>query len=244
MVPDDAVKRRYKRADVFLKRANTADLSTLRGDDPYVLGLDDVAAQSPAEEKSHGQTPTPVLGPRPRRTDGVGSCQREETVHLNVTPPPPQRYPCAAAAAGVRSTVLGSVPRWGIGTRDDGPSVPIIGFPAFPGLVYVPGYFTAEDQLVLANECLRAYVCSPNQTNVSRLHGRRTEARGAERSPYWPGNPEVFTKLRWATLGYQYDWTSRTYDEVLPFPPALRTLASDIIQALRQQLSCRERPYG
>lgn len=109
-----------------------------------------------------------------------------------------------------------------------------------------------EEQYDLACKCLEQYVLPPNISNLNLHYG----AVGTQISNYfkekdsWPtknsdekqSNPDpsalisptlppkqLCEKLRWVTLGYQYDWTARTYPkESIPFP-------SDLAQFIKKQ---------
>ena len=69
---------------------------------------------------------------------------------------------------------------------------------------------------------------------------------------------KLLRKLRWATLGLQYDWSTRSYNESLPhapFPadlaelaarlaaPAMRHLAAEAVPLSRRPFDFLERPH-
>jgi alkylated DNA repair dioxygenase AlkB len=118
-------------------------------------------------------------------------------------------------------------------------SSPVIIFQNFPGLFYLPKYLPDEDQLCLANECLRDYVNSGNPSNLEPIDINNSccekdqiQKRNNDRESavinfcnsqrvgrYWP-EPQIkketterlnFLKLKWVTLGKHYEWTSRSY---------------------------------
>lgn len=122
--------------------------------------------------------------------------------------------------------------------------LPIIGFDLHPGLVYLPGYFNLSDQVALADQCLREYVNPPNQSNISRLLPS-TINHQLQRGSIWPGINESLlphsdsfykvpklNEIRWVTLGFQYDWSSRTYDSYHMFPTPLRRLVIHIVDSV------------
>ena len=104
-----------------------------------------------------------------------------------------------------------------------------------------------EEQWALAVKCLTVYSRPPNRTNLD-LHlgpvGDRIAAHflgipaSAGAAPPTaaaavPSASELGSKLRWTTLGFQYDWTRRSYSrqEHVAFPPDLAALTRRLGQA-------------
>ncbi|RNA12919.1 Alkylated DNA repair alkB -like protein, partial [Brachionus plicatilis] len=101
---------------------------------------------------------------------------------------------------------------------------------ANPGLLVIPNPFLNSCQRFLVTRCLAEYHNRPNKTNLD-LHKNRdgnlwNEAIGLN-------NFNEFNKLRWATIGYHYDWTNKVYNEMdyTEPPQELKTL-SEIIASL------------
>uniref|UniRef100_A0A182QTH4 Fe2OG dioxygenase domain-containing protein n=1 Tax=Anopheles farauti TaxID=69004 RepID=A0A182QTH4_9DIPT len=95
-----------------------------------------------------------------------------------------------------------------------------------PGLLLLSNPFTGEGQREWIMRCLHDYPLQPNTTNILN------QPSGID---WWeklrllpdPSTRRSHAKtLRWATLGYQYDWTNKVYDEAhrQPFPTDLATL--------------------
>lgn len=89
-----------------------------------------------------------------------------------------------------------------------------------PGLFVAPGALTVDEQRLLAFDCATSYHQRPNATNLlaaakpTTAEGPRPEEPELEPEPDpapEPATLERLRALRWATLGYQYQWTSRTY---------------------------------
>lgn len=76
------------------------------------------------------------------------------------------------------------------------------------GLYFIPNPFSAQQQRYWVRRCVREY--SLNQpTNLSNL-----EAIETGKSSFWTEwKLENMAKLRWASLGYHYQWTPRVYTE-------------------------------
>jgi len=91
----------------------------------------------------------------------------------------------------------------------------VVNVPGRDGLVVLPGFLSEEEQLALALRCLADYPSPPHRTNLTPQHGV------IER--LWETRSDLFEQLRWVTLGYQYDWTNRTYPlkDRVSVPPEL-----------------------
>ncbi len=87
-----------------------------------------------------------------------------------------------------------------------------------PGLYVLPGALSADTQRELVISCCTDYHCAPHCTN------RRNTSDSCSAPQSAPGTEvdldispaEQLAKLqslRWATLGYQYQWASRSYVE-------------------------------
>jgi alkylated DNA repair protein alkB family protein 1 len=84
-----------------------------------------------------------------------------------------------------------------------GNGVEVVAVPGCEGLCILPGFLTEEEQLQLAERCLADYPTPEHRSNLTPQHGR------IER--LWETREDLLEQLRWVTLGYQYDWTNRTY---------------------------------
>ena len=97
-----------------------------------------------------------------------------------------------------------------------------------PGFVHFPQALSKEAQVDLAYLCYERYCKKPHVTNVdSHLH------RPAHKQP----------ALSWASLGYNFDWTTRTYSErrKTPFPEELAELTARFarrVQVAREGGGC------
>ncbi|KAL5014821.1 hypothetical protein ScPMuIL_009091 [Solemya velum] len=89
-------------------------------------------------------------------------------------------------------------------------------FPDFPGFIVIQNPFEKGWQSYWVKRCLKFY---PNKPNITNLHAHRDMSDIDsiwESSQMAPGGSELskhslMMKLRWATLGYHYDWTNKKY---------------------------------
>jgi DNA alkylation damage repair protein AlkB len=132
------------------------------------------------------------------------------------------------------------------------PSCRIFSFPSLPGFHFLSGALSKEMQAWWSWRCLAAYSGTghTNLTNLERLR-REEEDNGkgeagavsshpASSSPSpspWSqslSSPSFspLSSLRWASLGFHYDWTRREYTASArsAFPPELEGLAVEIAQ--------------
>ena len=106
------------------------------------------------------------------------------------------------------------------------------------GFRFVSHALPAAVQLDLAEAALRDWAEPPSATNLALhtdgpccglwdAHGR--QPRGS-----------LFSRLSWATLGYQYQWTTRQYDPAhrSPLPAELSRLASELAAACGSAGAC------
>ncbi|XP_033101170.1 nucleic acid dioxygenase ALKBH1-like [Anneissia japonica] len=89
-----------------------------------------------------------------------------------------------------------------------------------PGLIFIRNPFLPAYQRFWVKQCVQEFPKKPNKTNLDQ----NTQPEGLH--SIW-GNEELIKRLRWVTLGYQYDWTNKLYyaDDHVPFPADLAALA-------------------
>lgn len=112
------------------------------------------------------------------------------------------------------------------------------------GFRFIRCPFSAERQLQLTRAALCKWVEPPSATNLPTAQGvPADDADGTPYSALWarhqrsPDN-SLLSRLTWATLGYQYQWTERRYDEKhrSPLPPELGTMSSELAAVCGWQL--------
>ena len=103
------------------------------------------------------------------------------------------------------------------------------------GFRFVSCPFAAEAQLRLVSSALSEWIEPPSANNLATAAGVSPDA---SRERLWLQHTEsptnsLLSRLTWATLGYQYQWTPRCYDERCrsPFPRELARLAADVGRA-------------
>ncbi|XP_072546358.1 nucleic acid dioxygenase ALKBH1 [Salminus brasiliensis] len=113
------------------------------------------------------------------------------------------------------------------------------GLQAHPGFIFISNPFLPGSQRYWIKQCLKAYPQKPNVCNLD-MHMSSTETENiwekSVESIRKKGKREPRTlleKLRWVTLGYHYNWDTKTYsaDHYSPFPPDLHTLSQTVAAA-------------
>ena len=128
------------------------------------------------------------------------------------------------------------------------PGAPVYEIDGVPGFKYIPGALTEVQQQYWAQACFTDYMKAPNQNNLDLLYTglpstglynaleeRLTVTRREDGVPLTIDRLELLSRVRWTTLGYQYDWSSKTYrfDEApVPFPPDLFAWSRHMASAL------------
>lgn len=120
-------------------------------------------------------------------------------------------------------------------------SRPIYEIEGYEGFLYIPGALQEEQQLYWARRAIESYINPPNFSSLDALYEfhefkgysqhllgkdplKLTRKQNEEEIILsTPEEIESFArKLRWTTLGYQYDWSTKTYNfdpaSVIPFP--------------------------
>ncbi|XP_035916001.1 nucleic acid dioxygenase ALKBH1 isoform X4 [Anopheles stephensi] len=106
-----------------------------------------------------------------------------------------------------------------------------------PGLLLLANPFTCEGQRYWMKRSLVNYPMHPNTTNQSNA------SQSTQQVQWWKmvqsitdatERKKFAQKLRWTTLGYQYDWTHKIYDETRKenFPSELRALVQYVATVL------------
>ena len=123
--------------------------------------------------------------------------------------------------------------------------------PEYPGL-FIARLASPEQQMELVKACMMNYMRAPNKMNILKEgKGYRCRAPKSPDETLWeiespfldaPGDGVPrdlrLSQVRWVTLGYQYDWTRRTYpprvvpgtegDSDPPFPERLADVCSGL----------------
>ncbi|KAJ7374404.1 Nucleic acid dioxygenase alkbh1 [Desmophyllum pertusum] len=112
------------------------------------------------------------------------------------------------------------------------------GIHGHPGFVFIVNPFNPGAQWQWVEKCIKDYPCQPNICNLD-AHVDRTgtdtiwnQSMSDESSCL---EKSLLYKLRWVTLGYHYDWDSKTYSKTrhTEFPPDLGKLIEFIATALQ-----------
>ncbi|XP_060918588.1 nucleic acid dioxygenase ALKBH1 [Labrus mixtus] len=114
------------------------------------------------------------------------------------------------------------------------------GLQGFPGFIFISNPFLLGSQPSWVRRCLKTYPQKPNVCNLD-MHMSPSETqdiwgkslRGLS-SPSGKREPKtLLEKLRWVTLGYHYNWDTKTYsaDHHTPFPEDLHSLSEHVTAA-------------
>ncbi|KAH9577249.1 Alpha-ketoglutarate-dependent dioxygenase AlkB-like [Trypanosoma melophagium] len=101
-------------------------------------------------------------------------------------------------------------------------------FDAIPGLLVFPAALTEADQQQLCRDAVLKYGDSRQHPNHLSTHASNPQ----QTKRYTP-------PMRWATLGFSYNWTLKTYsrEQYSPFPYALKERIEKIVSLLKDKNS-------
>ncbi|KAI1895322.1 hypothetical protein AGOR_G00105110 [Albula goreensis] len=115
------------------------------------------------------------------------------------------------------------------------------GLKGYPGFIFISNPFLPGSQRHWVRQCLKVYPQKPNVCNMD-MHMSETETEHLwEKSAdlmrtksFGKREPKtLLEKLRWVTLGYHYNWDTKTYsaEHHTPFPADLHTLSRHVAAA-------------
>eukprot|EP01126_Amoeba_proteus_P019300 TRINITY_DN19937_c0_g1_i1.p1 TRINITY_DN19937_c0_g1~~TRINITY_DN19937_c0_g1_i1.p1 ORF type:complete len:348 (-),score=62.54 TRINITY_DN19937_c0_g1_i1:142-1185(-) len=89
------------------------------------------------------------------------------------------------------------------------------------GLYFIPNPFTEHQQKFWIHKCMKEYTLG-NPNNITNLQENKTL--------FTEWKKEIMQNLRWTSLGYHFQWSSRSYTEEkkTSFPAELATLVADL----------------
>lgn len=115
---------------------------------------------------------------------------------------------------------------------------------AVEGAFIVPQAVSQEQQRTLLSELVMAWFRPPNRSNLWPRFASEAELECGLASFAQEGREEGVEKLRWVTLGRQYDWGARTYlDEAPPLPRALSSLADAVVASMPLPPEAEVQPF-
>ncbi|KAG5482487.1 hypothetical protein CUR178_05627 [Leishmania enriettii] len=129
-----------------------------------------------------------------------------------VVPPPRQRQreraPCSAADEA-----------------EQGKDMVCYTFAGVPGLLLFPGVLSEMEQQHWCREAVLTYGDSERHPNILSTHAKAPQRTSCYQPP-----------MRWATLGFSYDWTQKLYypDRYSAFPLALRQRMCDLVSLVAE----------
>ncbi|XP_068608058.1 nucleic acid dioxygenase ALKBH1 [Brachionichthys hirsutus] len=111
----------------------------------------------------------------------------------------------------------------------------------YPGFIFIPDPFVLGSQAFWVRQCLKTYPRKPNVCNLD-MHMSPSDTQdiwdrsvpdlrlpsSGKRRP-----DTLLERLRWVTLGYHYNWDTKTYcaDRRTPFPADLHQLSRHVTAA-------------
>ncbi|KAM9340776.1 nucleic acid dioxygenase ALKBH1 [Symphorus nematophorus] len=115
------------------------------------------------------------------------------------------------------------------------------GLQGYPGFIFISNPFLRGSQPFWVRQCLKTYPQKPNVCNLD-MHMSPSETQdiwgqsvqGLSCPPSGKRQPKtLLEKLRWVTLGYHYNWDTKTYsaNHHSPFPADLHSLSLHITAA-------------
>lgn len=115
---------------------------------------------------------------------------------------------------------------------------------AAEGAFIVPQAISQEQQRTLLSELVTTWFRPPNRSNLWPRFASEAELESDLASFAREGREEGVEKLRWVTLGRQYDWGARTYlDEAPPLPRALSSLADSVVASIPLPPEAEVQPF-
>ncbi|XP_068195346.1 nucleic acid dioxygenase ALKBH1 [Antennarius striatus] len=115
------------------------------------------------------------------------------------------------------------------------------GLQGYPGFIFISNPFVLGSQAFWVRQCLKTYPQKPNVCNLDMhmspydtqdiwgksAHDLRLPSSGKRRPS------TLLERLRWVTLGYHYNWDTKTYsaDHHTPFPADLHQLSLHVTAA-------------
>ncbi len=105
-------------------------------------------------------------------------------------------------------------------------------FSGLPGLVFLPNFLSVKEQQYWMSRSLNDFSSAPFPNNETTLvNGPEGEKMDPEKKQEILNRKGYRNGLRWATLGYSYNWSKKTYhpDEKVEFPSELSKLVKEIV---------------
>ncbi|XP_068451588.1 nucleic acid dioxygenase ALKBH1 [Clinocottus analis] len=114
------------------------------------------------------------------------------------------------------------------------------GLQGYPGFMFISNPFLLGSKPFWVRQCLKTYPQKPNVCNLD-MHMSPSETQdiwdksvhGLSCPPSRTQSKTLLDRLRWVTLGYHYDWETKTYSasHYTPFPADLHSLSFQITSA-------------
>ncbi|KPI89314.1 hypothetical protein ABL78_1543 [Leptomonas seymouri] len=156
--------------------------------------------------------------------------ENRRMIHKVVVPAPSRGREGAAASAGAESvsSTAGPFPdqmNAGVNAAAAHEAVTCYTFAGVPGLLLFPGVLSAAEQQRWCRASILNFGDSATHPNILSTHAKTPHATTCYQPP-----------MRWATLGYSYEWTNKVYhrDRFSPFPASLRQRMCELVSLVAQ----------
>lgn len=204
----------------------------------------------PGEEKPSEDFYAERSGPEARVPLNNTAFRQAERKYKSTQPDLSEVYDFSAAEQREDVKVLG---RW---TCSDGSERPVYGIEGVEGFIYVPSALTRAEQLHFIKQSFTEYPKKPNTTNLDAhyeipeeglfpFYSQQKECKIYNKTKQ---SDEIIVdsadlekrfirKIRWITLGYQYNWTTKEYsyddkDFNAQFPKDLSSWTKNAVKQL------------
>ncbi|KAG5481957.1 hypothetical protein LSCM1_05669 [Leishmania martiniquensis] len=137
--------------------------------------------------------------------------ENKRRIHRVFLPPGPRRKGCTAYSEAEEA--------------EQGTETVCYTFAGVPGLLLFPGVLSEVEQQHWCREAVLEYGDSKHHPNILSTHAKAPQSTSCYQPP-----------MRWATLGYSYDWTRKQYhpDSFSTFPFALRRRMCDLVSLVAE----------
>lgn len=137
--------------------------------------------------------------------------ENKRLIHRVVLPPRPQHNEGTSLSAAFEA--------------QPGKGVLCYTFAGVPGLLLFPGVLSEVEQQRWCREAVLDYGDSAQHPNILSTHAKAPHSTPCYQPP-----------MRWATLGYSYEWTQKVYhrDRYSAFPSALRKRMCDLVSLVAE----------
>lgn len=184
--------------------------TTVGSSSPNAFGLQNLSAFREVERKykwAHGGPQQ--SGKRQKRPKTVTEVDLSEVIDLHAAEPHPDLVPVPLPAYAAQ--------------HPESPCLTCYAFKPIPGLLLFPGAVDSATQAELCRSAILQYGDSSLYPNLLSTHVKTPVSTSCYRPP-----------MRWATIGFSYEWTTKTYnpEKYAPVPGLVRRVMTQLASAV------------